>query len=119
MLSIDVSMPAARSPEKILEHILPACQIPILNANISIVGSQDCKLSDRSGDSCFVYQEDVINETAGRNGPSVTPTRNRHSIKLHGLFMAGMQIVTADQASIQHGSRTRGLPFAMMTLAGI
>jgi hypothetical protein len=78
MLSMDVRIPAARSPEKTLEMILPACQIPMLNANISIVGCQTCKLSYRSGDSCFVYQEDVINETAGKKGPSVTPTRNRH-----------------------------------------
>lgn len=83
------------------EMMLPACQIPI-----------------RSGDSCLVYHELVIRDTAGRKGPSVTPTRKRQSMKDQPLFIAGIEIVTADQASIQAGSRKRGLPLAIMTFAG-
>jgi hypothetical protein len=73
----------------------------------------------RIGDSSFVYQELVMRETAGRNGPSVTPTRNRQSIKDQELFMAGIEIVTADQPSMQIGSKSLGFPLAMITLAGI
>lgn len=40
--------------------VFPACQMPM-----------------RSGDSCFVYQDEVTKETVGTNGPSVTPTTNR------------------------------------------
>lgn len=71
-----------------------------------------------SGDSCLVYYELVSSETAGRKGPSVMPTRKRQSIKAQPDFIAAMQIVTIDQASMQHGSRIWGFPFAMITLAG-
>ena len=70
------------------------------------------------GDSCFVYHELVMTDTAGKKGPSVMPTRNRQSINDQALFIAGMQMVTQDQPSIHMGKRTRGLPLAMMTLAG-
>lgn len=82
--------------------VFPACQMPM-----------------RSGDSCFVYQDEVIKETAGTNGPSVTPTMNRQRMNPQPRVMAGMQIVVADQASMQQGIRRRGLPLAMMMLAGI
>lgn len=100
--SIFVRIPAARSPEKIFEMMLPACHMLM-----------------RRGDSCFVYHEEVIRETAGRKGPSVIPTRKRQRRKDHPDFIAGMQIVTADQASMQQGNRMRGFLFAMITFAGI
>ena len=96
-----VKIPAAKIPEITLEMMLPACQIPIL-----------------SGDSSFVYHELVMRDTAGRKGPSVTPTRKRQSMKDQELFMPGMAIVTEDQASMQAGRSQRGLPLAMITLAG-
>jgi hypothetical protein len=83
------------------EMMLPACQIPM-----------------RSGDSSLVYHELVIRDTAGRKGPSVTPTRKRQSMNDQPLFIAGIEIVTADQASMHAGIRKRGLPLAMMTFAG-
>lgn len=83
------------------EMILPACQMPM-----------------RRGDSCLVYHELVMRDTAGRKGPSVTPTRKRQSMKDQPLFIAGIEIVTADHASIQAGNRKRGFPLAMITFAG-
>jgi hypothetical protein len=73
----------------------------------------------RRGDSCFVYHEDVIRDTAGKNGPSVKPTRKRQTQNDHPLFIAGIQIVTTDQASIQHGMRMRGLPLARDDVADV
>lgn len=101
MPSMFVRIAAARSPEKTLEMIFPACQIPI-----------------RRGDSLFVYQDDVRRETAGTKGPSVTPTRNRQRQNPQPVVSAGIQIVTADHPSIIEGIRTLGLPLAMITLAG-
>lgn len=101
MPSMFVRMAAARSPENTLEMIFPACQMPM-----------------RKGDSFFVYQDEVIKETAGIKGPSVTPTRNRHRQKPQAEVRAGMQIVTADQESIMQGKIMLGLPLAMKTLAG-
>jgi hypothetical protein len=46
--SMLVRIPAAKSPEMAWEMVFPACQMPILK-----------------GDSCFVYQEDVMSDTAG------------------------------------------------------
>lgn len=91
-----VRIPAAKNPEMTLEIMLPACQIPI-----------------RNGLSFFVYQDDVMSETAGRKGPSVIPIKNLQRQKAHADFAAGMEIVTADQTNIQEGRRTRGFPFAM------
>lgn len=101
MPSMLVRMPAARSPENIFETIFPACHMPI-----------------RSGDSFFVYHDEVIRETAGTNGPSATPTRKRQRQKPQAEVRAGMQIVTADHASMILGNMMLGLPFAMNTLAG-
>ena len=96
-----VRIPAARRPEIQFEMMLPACQIPM-----------------RSGDSSLVYHELVMRDTAGRKGPSVTPTRKRQSMKDQPLFIPGIEIVTADQLSIQAGNNQRGLPLAMITFAG-
>jgi hypothetical protein len=96
-----VKIAAERRPEKTLLMMFPACQIPM-----------------RSGDSSFVYHDDVISATTGRKGPSVTPTRKRHSMKAHGDLAAGMAIVTADHANMMQGMMTRGLCFEMMTLPG-
>lgn len=71
------------------------------------------------GDSCLVYHELVMTETAGKKGPSVMPTKKRQSMNAHGLFIAGIQIVTQDQPSMHAGRSTRGLPFAINTFAGI
>lgn len=71
------------------------------------------------GDSCFVYHDDVIKDTAGTNGPSVNPTRKRHRQKAQPLLTAGMHIVTVDQVSMQAGRRNRGCPLAMITDDGI
>lgn len=101
MPSMFVRMAAARSPEKTLDMMFPACQMPI-----------------RNGDSFFVYQDEVIRETAGMKGPSVTPTRNRQRQKPQAEVRAGMQIVTADQESMMQGKIMLGLPLAMKTLAG-
>lgn len=96
-----VRMAAASRPEMTLEMVFPACQMPM-----------------RSGLSRLVYHDDVMSETAGTKGPSVTPTRKRHSMKPHAEFSAVMQMVTAGHASMAHGSRIRGLPLARITLAG-
>lgn len=101
MPSMFVRMAAARSPEKTLDMMFPACQMLI-----------------RNGDSFFVYQDEVIRETAGMKGPSVTPTRNRQRQKPQAEVRAGMQIVTADQESMMQGKIMLGLPLAMKTLAG-
>lgn len=77
-----------------------------------------CQIAMRRGDSCFVYHDDVIRETAGTNGPSVRPTKKRQRRNPQPVVIAGMQMVVADHPSIQHGSKIRGLPFAIMTFAG-
>jgi hypothetical protein len=97
-----VRMAADNSPENTFETIFPACHIAI-----------------RKGLSSLVYQLDVMSATTGRKGPSVKPTRNRQSMKCHGFVAAGIQIVTADQASIMQGIHILGFCFAMMMLAGI
>lgn len=102
MPSMLVRMAAASRPEKMLDAMLPECQMAM-----------------RSGDSCLVYHDDVMSDTAGRNGPSVRPTRKRQSRKAQPASMAGMQTVTADHASMQQGSRMRGCPLATTTAAGI
>ena len=99
--SIFVRIPAASRLENAFEIIFPACQIPILN-----------------GDSFFVYQEEVSSETAGTKGPSANPTKNRQRQNPHPDDRAGMQIVTADQASMMDGKMMLGFPFAMSTVAG-
>lgn len=122
MPSILVRMAAASKPEKTLEMILPACQIPICHDRVSIEAQPQVarwREPTLSGLSSFVYHEDVINETAGTNGPSVRPTKKRHSMNDQGVVMAVMQIVTADQPSMHRGSKRRGLPLAMITFAGI
>jgi hypothetical protein len=91
-----VRIPAAKKPEITFDMMLPACQIPI-----------------RNGLSFFVYQDEVMSDTAGRKGPSVTPIRNLQRQNAHADFMAGMLIVTADQANIHEGRSTRGFPLAM------
>ena len=63
MLSMLVRIPADNKPENTFEMMLPACQMPM-----------------RSGDSCLVYHELVMRDTAGRKGPSVTPTRKRQAL---------------------------------------
>jgi hypothetical protein len=100
--SMLVKIPAAKRPESACEMVFPACQIPILK-----------------GDSCLVYQEEVMSDTAGTNGPSVKPMRKRQRQKPHPAVTAGIQIVTHDQTSMQLGGRIRGVPLARMTLAGI
>lgn len=84
-----------------LDTILPACQMAM-----------------RKGLSFLLYHEDVIKDTAGVNGPSKRPTKNRQKIKLQALLRAVMEIVTADQHSIQAGSSIRGLPRARITFPG-
>ena len=84
------------------EMMLPACQIPM-----------------RRGDSSLVYHDEVINATTGRKGPSVNPTRKRHSMKLQADLHPGIAIVTADQASMMQGMMILGDDFEMKTLPGI
>lgn len=60
-----------------------------------------------------------MRDTAGKKGPSVKPTRKRQSMNDHAEVMKIMQSVTRDQPSIQIGRRILGLPFAMITFAGI
>ena len=98
---IFVRIPAASKLENAFEMIFPACQIPILN-----------------GDSFFVYQDEVSSETAGTKGPSANPTRNLQRQNPHPDDNAGMQMVTADQASMMDGKMILGLLFAMSTVAG-
>lgn len=65
-----------------------------------------------------MYHDEVIRETAGTKGPSVKPTTNRHKRNPQPAVTAGMQMVVIDHPSIQHGSKIRGLPLAMITFAG-
>lgn len=74
--------------------------------------------SDAMGDGIGETNLEVNSATPGTKGPSVTPTRNLQIMKPAGDLIAGMEIVTADHPSMTAGSRMRGLPFAMMTLAG-
>ena len=77
-----------------------------------------CQMAMREGVSRLTYQDDDMRQTAGKKGPSVTPTRNLQSMKPQADLTAGMQIVMADQASIQQGRTTRGRLLAMKTLPG-
>lgn len=96
-----VRIAAASKPDMTLETIFPACQMAI-----------------RKGLSFFVYHEDVMRDTAGVNGPSKNPTKKRQKMKLQGLVIAVIDIVTADQQSMHTGSRILGLPWARITLPG-
>lgn len=78
-----VKIPAASSPEKMLEAIFPACQIAM-----------------RNGASSLVYHEEVMIETIGRKGPSASPTQKRQTRKDQPVDMAAMHAVTTDQANI-------------------
>lgn len=95
------------------------CRIPAakrLETACEIVFSA-CYISMRRGDSCFVYHDDVIRETAGTKRLSVRPTKNRQSKNPQPAVIAGIQMVVADYPSIQHGNKIRGFLLAIMTLA--
>lgn len=78
--SIVVRIAAARRPEKMLDAIFPACQMAM-----------------RKGASSFVYHEELIKLTIGKNGPSATPTRKRQRINDQPLLMAAIHAVITDQ----------------------
>jgi hypothetical protein len=90
-----VNTPAARSPEKMFDAILPACQIAM-----------------RRGASSLVYHEEVIKDTIGRKGPSARPTQNRQTKNDQPEVIVAMQAVTTDQAIMYAGIWYRGRPFA-------
>ena len=57
-----------------------------------------CQIAIRSGASSFVYHEDVIKLTIGKNGPSAKPTKKRQRTKAHPALIAAMHAVTLDHA---------------------